>query len=277
VALCRCQSLLQNQPDVLHSMTLTENPFDLFGGGPCVLVCLSPAEKRKTSRSEAARAVRTRLDEVGTLTLRLRDLSSPGESPFGGYPLDLAVVGPEAGSVRDFARKLDERLAGCKALTDVRMDPASTPRPQLSIDVDRTKAATLGVRVKDVFSTLEVYSGPVTVNEARRFGRIARVEIQAAGRSADWVKDLRQLKVRNARGEMVPLGALVSIREIEGPAALDFFDFLPKGEITANPGSGVTLEQARAACEALAEDVRQGLHLRAEYRIIWLQDLPRSK
>jgi multidrug efflux pump len=278
----QCYSILLHQPGVQHALTLTENPFDLFGGGACILVRLSPADQRKISRQEVVRSVRRQLDrEIPEAAVRLRDLCGPGRFPRCSYPIDLAVHGPEAGPVRDFAKKLAERLGRGNRLTDVWASPMSFPRPQLSIDVDRTRAADLGVSTADVFSTLQIYLGSYYVNDFNRFGRTWQVTVQAApggaGAVKDLVKDLQGVKVRNKKGDMVPLGAVMQIRDVDGPAALEFFNSRPMVEITANPGPGTSAEQAAALCAAAAEEVRKELRLSAEYQLTWLQEMARAK
>src|SRR5262249_39658996 len=57
-------ALLRRLPGVRRVLALSENPFDLFGGRPCLLVLLDPADQRKAGREEVLRAIRTRL---GTL------------------------------------------------------------------------------------------------------------------------------------------------------------------------------------------------------------------
>jgi RND family efflux transporter MFP subunit len=273
----RCGALLRELPRVQKILTVSENPFDLFDRGPCIVVGLAGGEKAKASLGEVARAIRGRLDEIKDITLRLRYLSRSEDFAHFSYPIKVGVYGPEPGPVRGFARKLADRLGQSRKLTDVWVDPASTPRPQRSVEVDRTKAATLGVPIKDIFDTLQVYTGATPLNDVQRFGRIWRVEVQADLGPGDRAKDLRQLKVRNTRGEMVPLGALVSLRETEGPQAVDFLDLRPVVEITANFAAGASTDEVRALCATLAEEVRRELRLPAEYRIAWLQELPAAK
>lgn len=103
----------------------------------------------------------------------------------------------------------------------------------------------MGVATADVVSTIEVHDGALPVNN--RFGRTWPVEVQAGDRSDDWAKDLGKLKVRNAKGQMVPLSGFVTMREVESPRALDFLDIWPMVELTANPEAGVSLK-ARQSC-----------------------------
>ena len=85
--------------------------------------------------------------------------------------------------------------------------------PQLYMDIDRTKVEALGVTIEDVNETLQIYLGSLYVNNFNEFGRYWQVNLQAEGRIRNRVADLNLLKVRNNRGEMVPLGTLVKVRD----------------------------------------------------------------
>src|SRR5262249_25413571 len=113
----RSTGLLRETPGVQHVLALSENPFDLFGSGPCLLVRLSSPEQRKSSRGAVIRAIRKRLAEVAEMTVRVRDLSGPGRFPHCGYPIAFALRGPELDPVREWARTLGERLERNKKLS----------------------------------------------------------------------------------------------------------------------------------------------------------------
>jgi multidrug efflux pump subunit AcrB len=83
--------------------------------------------------------------------------------------------------------------------------------------------------------------------------------------------------VRNSQGQMVRLGTLAEVREVEEPLALDFLDLRPMVELTANPESGVSLEAGQKLSTMLADEVRKELGLSAEYRLTWLQGIPKGK
>jgi multidrug efflux pump subunit AcrB len=170
------------------------------------------------------------------------------------------------------ADKLAERLRQSKKLTDVWANPESTPQPQLYLDIDREKAKEAGVSLNDITTTLQVYFGPVYINDFIRFGRTWRMVVQEAADPRKDPDDLKQLKVRTAKGEMVPLSHLVTVRKVSGPQVINRFDMEPMVELTANPASGVTLAEARTLCERLAQDV-----LPAQYRLTWLQEMPAGK
>jgi multidrug efflux pump subunit AcrB len=267
-----CEALVREVEGVQDVLALSGNPFDLRPDRPCLLVRLGPGQGKKAGGGQVAQAIRARLEKVEDLTPRLRDLSGPGGFPRFGYPVDLAVSGPEADRVRDLATNLAERLRGSKKLADVWADQDSVPRPQLYVDVDRTKAAKLGVRLQDVFATLQISFGWQPANDPDRPGRTLQVKVQLDANAADRAKEIPRLRVRNSRGEMVPLGALAEVREVSGPETVDRLDGRPTVEITANPAAEAKPAQVRTLCESLAEEARKDLGLPAEYRLTWLRD-----
>jgi RND family efflux transporter MFP subunit len=273
----RCEALLRQVPGVQHTLLLSDDPFDLFGSGPCVLVALTPAKTKEPRHGEIAQAIRTRLDEIKQMSVRVRDLSGPGSLPRGGYLIDLAVCGPDAARVRDFATKLADRLQDSKKLTDVSVSAASRPRLTRTLEIDRDAAKARGVSMTDISNTLQVYFGSLYINDFTRFGRTWRIDIQAEPGKGDEARDLKTLKIRNTRGQMIPLSAIARLRETDEPLALDFLDSRPMVQITANPAADAALAEVRTVCERLAEAVRKELRLSAEYRLSWLRDMPGKK
>jgi multidrug efflux pump len=89
--------------------------------------------------------------------------------------------------------------------------------PQIDVEVDRVKAKTQGVSLTDLFETLQVYLGSSYVNDFNLFGRTWRVYAQADGDFRKTVADIGNLKTRNERGEMVPIGSMVKINQTYGP------------------------------------------------------------
>ena len=89
--------------------------------------------------------------------------------------------------------------------------------PQLYVDVDRVKCKTLKVDLNDVFDTLQAFLGGYYVNDFNRFGRTWQVNIQADAPFRMDAETIKQFKVRNANGDMVPLGSVATVRNDVGP------------------------------------------------------------
>src|SRR5260370_25745190 len=82
--------------------------------------------------------------------------------------------------------------------------------PQLEVKVYRLKAKAQGVALADLFQTLQTYLGSVYINDFNIFGRVYRVMAQADATYLQRVEDIGNLRVRNARGETVPIGSIAT-------------------------------------------------------------------
>jgi len=124
--------------------------------------------------------------------------------------------------------------------------------PQLYVDIDRTKVKTMKVPLNDVFNTLQVYMGGFYVNDFNRFGRTWQVNIQADAPFRSSAETVKQMKVRNADGEMVPLGAVANVREIGGPLSVTRYNMFPAATVTGASLPGVSTGDVLQKMEALA-------------------------
>ncbi len=124
--------------------------------------------------------------------------------------------------------------------------------PQVYLDVDRTACMLKGVQLQDVFMTLQAYLGSLYVNDFNRFGRTWQVIVQAMPKYRDQKDDISRLQVRNNRGTMVPLGAVASVREINGPLVLTRYNMYPAASINGMAAPGVSSGSAIHAMEQLS-------------------------
>jgi multidrug efflux pump subunit AcrB len=130
-----------------------------------------------------------------------------------------------------------------------------TQTPQLYLDIDRTKVQMLGVRMPDVFNALQIYLGSDYVNDFNLFGRTFRVQAQAAAPYRLDAKDVLALRVRNSKGETVPLGSFTTVRNISGPYRVPRYNLYPAAELDGAAAPGYSQGQAIAIMEQLAAKV----------------------
>jgi hydrophobe/amphiphile efflux-1 (HAE1) family protein len=116
--------------------------------------------------------------------------------------------------------------------------------PQLFLDVDRARAKSMDVPLKEVFDTLQIYLGSLYVNDFNRFGRTYQVMAQADSEFRMKPEDIAELKTRNQQGGMVPLGSLVNVKEITGPDKITRYNMYPAAEINGGTLPGVSSGQA---------------------------------
>src|SRR5438876_2862140 len=125
--------------------------------------------------------------------------------------------------------------------------------PQLYVDVDREKVKKMGVQLSDVFDALQAYLGSYYVNDFNRFGRTWQVNIQAEPRFRTDAEVVRQLKVRNGDGNMVPLGAFAEVRESSGPVQITRYNMFPAAPIAGASLPDVSTGDVLATMERLAD------------------------
>ncbi|MBX9699808.1 MAG: efflux RND transporter permease subunit, partial [Acetobacteraceae bacterium] len=128
----------------------------------------------------------------------------------------------------------------------------SPTTPSLFLDVDRDKAQALGVRISDIFTALQATLGGFYVNDFNLFGRVWQVNIQAESTDRDDVPDIWRIRVRNNRGEMVPLRAFADVRVVVGPQTLQRYNNVRSLTINGAPRAGISSGEALRAMEALS-------------------------
>ncbi|HUL64047.1 MAG TPA: multidrug efflux RND transporter permease subunit [Burkholderiaceae bacterium] len=124
--------------------------------------------------------------------------------------------------------------------------------PQLYVDVDREKAKSLGVPIDEVFNTLASTLGSAYINDFNKYGRTWQVQMSAEPAFRNRPDDIGAMWVRSARGEMIPLRSLASVRYSSGPDSLDRFNNLPAVKIIGQAAPGVSSGQAIAEVERIA-------------------------
>ncbi|HJZ45180.1 MAG TPA: multidrug efflux RND transporter permease subunit, partial [Hyphomicrobiaceae bacterium] len=130
----------------------------------------------------------------------------------------------------------------------------SASTPQVYVDVDRDKAQMLKVPVTNIFEAMRVFMGSAYVNDFNMFGRTYRVTAQAGGDYRLDPQSVSKIRVRSTDGQMVPLGSLVTFREIAGPERVPRYNLFPAAEVNGTARPGVSSGQALQIMRELAAD-----------------------
>ena len=178
---------------------------------------------------------------------------SLGQS-FRNPPVQFVV---QANSYEALERMTDALLAKArqsKALanpdTDLRLN-----KPQLAVDIDRDKAASMGIDVETIGRTLETLLGGRQVTRFKREGKQYDVIVQLEAKDRSTPADLSSIFVRARDGRLVQLSNLVKVRETVGPKELNHFNRLRATILSANVAAGYTLGEALEYLEGAAKEV----------------------
>jgi multidrug efflux pump len=178
---------------------------------------------------------------------------SLGQS-FRNPPVQFVV---QANSYEALERMTDALVAKArqsKALanpdTDLRLN-----KPQLAVEIDREKAASMGIDVETIGRTLETMLGGRQVTRFKKEGKQYDVIVQLEAKDRDTPTDLTSIFVRARDGRLVQLSNLVQLRETVGPKELNHFNRLRAAILSANISPGYTLGEALEALEAASKEV----------------------
>ncbi|CAI8965863.1 Efflux pump membrane transporter BepE [Pseudomonas sp. IT-P44] len=126
--------------------------------------------------------------------------------------------------------------------------------PQVDAAIDREKAKTHGVAVSDIFDTLQIYLGSLYANDFNRFGRTYQVNVQAEQQFRLEPDQIGQLKVRNNKGEMIPLATFIKVSDTSGPDRVMHYNGFITAEINGAAAPGYSSGQAEKAIEKLLKE-----------------------
>jgi hydrophobe/amphiphile efflux-1 (HAE1) family protein len=127
--------------------------------------------------------------------------------------------------------------------------------PWLYLNIDRAKCMSMGVRISDVFNTLQIYLGSFYVNNFNEFGRTWQVNVQADERFRDRAGDIGQLQVANNQGQMIRLATLLDVRDTTGPVVVMRYNLYAATALTGNPAPGASSGEAIQRMTLLAKEV----------------------
>ncbi|MFS8974504.1 multidrug efflux RND transporter permease subunit [Cupriavidus necator] len=127
--------------------------------------------------------------------------------------------------------------------------------PSIYADIDRLKAEKIGLTTTDVFSTLQLYLGSQYVNDFNYLGRTYQVLAQGDEAFRKTPGDIARLKVRNADGEMVPIGSVATFKDLTSPYRVPRHNLFPAAEVMGVAAPGVASGTAMKRMEELAKEV----------------------
>lgn len=127
--------------------------------------------------------------------------------------------------------------------------------PQLLINVDESKAMSLGVDIGEIYTTMAAYFGTTYVNDFNKYSRVYRVMMQSDSEFREKPSDISKIYVKNKSGTMVPLSAIVKVDEIVGPYNITRFNMYRSITINGSAAKGVSSGDAIKVMEKLSSEV----------------------
>jgi multidrug efflux pump len=218
-----------------------------------IFVRMTDRADRTRSQQEVMQALRERMTEVAGARVFLLSFN-PLTRGSGSKPLSFVLQHPDFDRLASHAPAVMERITAIPGVRDVASD-LELEKPRLDVTIDRDKAATLGISAREIATTLHTLLAGQDVSRYRQGNERYDVIVQLAPEHRASPADLGSIAVRTRAGDLVPLAAILTVKERVGPNALNHYNRRRSVEIDANL-DGITLGEAitrarEAAREAL--------------------------
>ncbi|HEY0285267.1 MAG TPA: multidrug efflux RND transporter permease subunit [Vicinamibacterales bacterium] len=190
----------------------------------------------------------------GAMVIPVAPPSIQGVSALGGFQLEILDLG--GGDITQLAA-VTQQVAGAgnqSGRVAGLFSPFTANDPQLVVTIDRDKARSLGLPIREVTDALALLLGSQYVNDFDFNNRAYRVYVQGDQQFRAGPADLSQYYARAANGDMVPLSAVVRTSETTAPAVINHFNLFRSTEITGASLPGVSSGQAIQEMERIARD-----------------------
>ncbi|MGO9209673.1 MAG: efflux RND transporter permease subunit [Terriglobales bacterium] len=161
---------------------------------------------------------------------------------------------PDTGELYKYAPQLETRLKGLKELQDVTSD-LQIANPQVNVEIDRDKAATLGVNAEQVEDALYSAYGMRQVSTIYAPNNEYRVILELLPEYQLDPTALSLLYIRSSKGNLVPLNTVATLTRNLGPMTINHLGQLPAVTISFNLAPGVALGQAVDSVDKIARQV----------------------
>jgi hydrophobe/amphiphile efflux-1 (HAE1) family protein len=257
----RAEAWLMKQPEVERYFAAIGG----FGGGEVdtgiMFVTLKQPDQRERTQQEFIDVARKGLTESSGIRAMVQDLSRQNFAASGGYPVDFTIRGPEWDVLEKASKTITDEMARDNSFLDIDTD-YRTGLPEFRIIPDRAKAAARGVSMDAIGRTISATVGGVVAGKYTKGGRRYDIRVRLVPKDRTRAEQVKNLLVRNNRGEVISLSELVQIGERPVQQAL----YRENRERAINIFSNLPNNVSQAAALQRAEEIAKkqlpdGYHL----------------
>ncbi len=217
-----------------------------------VFARLKDWSERKRSQSQIVRSIQPLLFAIpGVLAFPIEP--PPLGTGNWGQKIQFVVQAGDLEELGEYSAALVAKLRQRQELLNVDSDLKVT-KPQLRVQIDRNRAADLGVSARDIATTLQVLFGGQKVTKFKRKGDQYDVMVQLARQSRETPQTVQAVYVRGRGDGLVQLSNLLQIEEKVGPSQINRYNRLRSATITADAVPGVTIDEALLLIQRVADE-----------------------
>jgi HAE1 family hydrophobic/amphiphilic exporter-1 len=258
--------VLKQAEDLMKSLPEVESVFSIggfsfTGSAPnqgLIFTLLKPFDERQRAEQriqELLPKIRGMLFGISDgLVIAFAPPSIQGLGNFGGFTLEVLDQSGR-GNIQELGTGTQALIAAAQQSRIVTgmFSGFTANDPQLSVDIDREKARSLGLPIGEITSAMQIYLGSSYVNDFDFNNRAYRVYVQADKAFRSEPRDLGQYYARTDRGHMVPLASVVRVRETTAPQVINHFNLFRSAQVNGAAAPGFSSGEAIAEASRLAE------------------------
>jgi multidrug efflux pump len=225
--------------DVILSLTAPGFGSSGSANSGFVRVSLVPPDQRNRTQQEIADAVSRRLrSETFARTFVTQEQTIGGRH--SGLPIQYVIQAPTLEKLKAALPEFIEKADASPAFQVVDLN-LKFNKPELTINIDRDRARSLGVTVRDIAETLQLYFSGQRYGYFVLNGKQYSVIAQANRANRDEPLDLSSIYVRNSRNELIQLDNVVKLTYRSNPPQLYRYNRYVSATVSASPAPGYTL------------------------------------
>ncbi len=216
---------------------------------------VDPKLKRKPAQSEVMAWVRKEFSAIpGAKRTVIQDLSQGGFSSQRGFPVEVSLLGRDWDTLSQVSEQFQEKMKASGLMADVDSD-YRLGQPELRVIPNREKAAAMGVSIGSIGNAINAMIGGIRIGKYTRGGRRYDIRVRLVDKDRSRPEDIREIWVRNNRGEVVPLSQVVEIKEKSSLVSITRKDRQRAIRVYANVAQGKSQGEALAEMKKIAKQV----------------------
>ena len=256
----QAEQAILRQPEVLAVFSIVGFSFSGSAPNQGLMFARLKGFDERPSKSQSLSAVLNRLRGqltggiAGALVIPVAPPAIQGLSTFGGFQFE--VLDGSGTDIDNLANATFQMMGrGNQSGRVASLYSSFTANdPQLKVEIDRDRARSLGLPIREVTDALQILLGSSYVNDFDMNNRAYRVYVQADQDFRSQPDSLRRYYARSSTGQMVPLDTVVHLRETTAPAVISHFNMFRSTELTGSPAPGVSSGEAIQYMEQLARE-----------------------
>jgi hydrophobe/amphiphile efflux-1 (HAE1) family protein len=248
--------LLDTFPDKEYLLSVTSPGFgaSVSVNTGFVRLMLKPPGERGRTQMQLANELRPYLARYNMAQTFVVQEPTIGGAGGGGLPVQYVLQAPNVSRLEEVLPEFLSRARSHPAFEVVNVDLRFT-KPELVLDINRDKAYDLGITVRDIARTLQIFFSEQRVGYFIRDGKQYFVVAQAEPHQRGSPQDITNMRVRGAEGQMIALSALVNVREESVPPQLLRFNRYSSATVSASTSPGYTLGDGIEAMDEIAAEI----------------------